>query len=215
MGSRRICYFDSGIHGPHIVRLVNCGILMPAQRFILPRLTRSLEARHALASHQRRLMMQLTSSLDELKTARKEAFSILPAPTRRYEDERSAECHTIEDLLELKTDESIAVSMWNTALLRCAIEQCVARDKHQPTADVVLDFIKDKKALTSADQDALYEVKIYPLPTVTVVMTCCSACAVRLCSRRRWMTRRSYGGLTQCRPHPHHPNWRALSQLWH
>lgn len=103
-------------------------------------------------------MSQLTISLDGFKNAQKEVFSELPAPTRHYEDESSADCHTVDDLLKLKSDESLFTNVWNIALLRCAIEECVARDKKQPTADAVLDLIKDKKTITSAEQDTLYEV---------------------------------------------------------
>jgi hypothetical protein len=102
--------------------------------------------------------------LDKLKSEQSTSFSKLPAPTRKYEDDRFIDCHTVDDVLQLTEGKYDAKAGSDFSLLRCALEEVSAKEGQPPTADVVFDLLKAKEVIPDADPDLLYEVRTTCFP---------------------------------------------------
>lgn len=100
----------------------------PLQRYLLPRLTQSYQARLALRKHQSALIARLTESASALKATQAESYKDLPRAVTVYEDSQYAECRTIDDLLSRvasfreETSEPDA-DIPDVTILRCALEE--------------------------------------------------------------------------------------------
>lgn len=97
------------------------------QRYLLPRLTQSYQARLALRKHQSALIARLTDSASALKATQAESYNDLPRTVPVYEDSQYTQCHTIDDLLsyagssrEESTQPGAAIP--DITILRCALE---------------------------------------------------------------------------------------------
>jgi hypothetical protein len=102
--------------------------------------------------------------LDNLKSEQSASFSKLPAPTRKYEDDRFVDCHTVDDVLQLTGGKYDAEAGSDISLLRCALEELSTKEGQSLTADVVFDLLKAKEVIPGADADSLYEVRTACFP---------------------------------------------------
>ncbi|KIJ69967.1 hypothetical protein HYDPIDRAFT_78947 [Hydnomerulius pinastri MD-312] len=103
-------------------------ILFIYYRYLLPRLTRSYQARLALRNHQSTLISRLTESASALRAEQTESYKDLPRPTPVYEDPEYAGCHTVDDLLsrsQRSGDESNqqAEDVPDVTIIRCTLEE--------------------------------------------------------------------------------------------
>ncbi|KAF9779446.1 hypothetical protein BJ322DRAFT_352187 [Thelephora terrestris] len=93
-------------------------------RYLLPRLTASLQARISLQSHQLDLVGRLHSSVESLRATQEETFSVLPTakPPGSREDSAFTGCLTLEELGTKIESERIGVeTVPHFTLLRCAL----------------------------------------------------------------------------------------------
>ncbi|KII94972.1 hypothetical protein PLICRDRAFT_96791 [Plicaturopsis crispa FD-325 SS-3] len=98
----------------------SAALLFIYQRFLLPRITRSNQARISLKLHQKRLLESLTTSATSLKSAQADAFAALPRPNPRAEDPAYSDCKTLEEVVALRQKhEDVPIDA--IAVLRCAL----------------------------------------------------------------------------------------------
>lgn len=110
----------------------------PFQRYLLPRLVQSYQARIALRKHQSALIARLTESASALKATQAESYKDLPRTVPVYEDSQYAQCHTINDLLShvgrsRKESTQPGVDIPDITILRCALEE-LGRSKTDGTS---------------------------------------------------------------------------------
>jgi hypothetical protein len=130
-------------------------------RFILPRITRTLQARHTLVTHQNDLIHRLTGSLDELKTTQLQAFADLPHSQPTYEDKRYKDCHSLDGLAKARlagSKEADAAPPTLVSYVRCAIEQSIAKDKQAPTADAITALLQNGTIPEVEHEDAVLNI---------------------------------------------------------
>ncbi|EGO02042.1 hypothetical protein SERLA73DRAFT_166545 [Serpula lacrymans var. lacrymans S7.3] len=100
----------------------SAALLFIYYRFILPRITRTYEARHMLIKHQSSLLSRFTDSLRTLKDTQESSYVELPRKSHPAEDSRYAQHHTLEALLAAIGDGD-PESIPDETLLRCALEE--------------------------------------------------------------------------------------------
>ncbi|KAG1745791.1 hypothetical protein EDD22DRAFT_958488 [Suillus occidentalis] len=74
-------------------------VLFIYYRFLLPRISQTYYARHALRAHQSGLMLRLNESLATFKEKQAECFVNLPQPMIYKEEPEYADCHSLDDIL--------------------------------------------------------------------------------------------------------------------
>lgn len=72
---------------------------MSLQRFLLPRISQSYHARHALRSHHLSLLERLKNSAHELRTGQIASYKDLPRLDEHREDEPFANFETLDDVV--------------------------------------------------------------------------------------------------------------------
>ncbi|KZP20165.1 hypothetical protein FIBSPDRAFT_919935 [Athelia psychrophila] len=117
--------------------------LMLYYRYILPLLSRSLQARVSIKVHQKDLLSRLTTSIQALKDTQSETFAILPKPQPFQENVVYKNCHNLEQILAAGGETPQDVPPFS--VLRCALEEFEAQD-------------------TEASTEALFEMMASKLP---------------------------------------------------
>ncbi|KIK46661.1 hypothetical protein CY34DRAFT_800180 [Suillus luteus UH-Slu-Lm8-n1] len=102
-------------------------VLFIYYRFLLPRISQTYYARHALRAHQSGLMLRLNESLAAFKEKQAECFVNLPQPMIYKEEPEYADCHSLDDILACRhkadiDDEDVGDTP-NASILRSAIEE--------------------------------------------------------------------------------------------
>ncbi|KAG1783061.1 hypothetical protein EV702DRAFT_958786 [Suillus placidus] len=102
-------------------------VLFIYYRFLLPRISQTYHARHALCAHQSGLMLRLNKSLATFKEKQAECFVNLPKPIIYKEEPEYADCHSLDDILACRRkadiDDEDAGDTSNVSILRSAIEE--------------------------------------------------------------------------------------------
>ena len=114
------------------------------QRYLLPRLTASLQARKSLQSHQLGLIERLHASARSLRATQEGAFAVLPTtkPPGLREDSPFSECLTLRELNGKIESETIDTdSVPHFTVLRCALGS--GKLEKQPTAAELFKSIED------------------------------------------------------------------------
>ena len=117
---------------------------MVQQRYLLPRLTASLQARKSLQSHQLGLLERLNTSVQSLRSTQTEAFAVLPTPEPPVlrEDSAFAGCSTLEELAGKIESENMAIdAVPHFTVLRCALAS--GRLDEQPTTEQLFKIIEN------------------------------------------------------------------------
>jgi len=110
----------------------------PFQRYLLPRLVQSYQARLALLKHQSALIARLTESASALQVTQAESYKDLPRTVPVYEDSQYARCHAIDDLLShvgssREDSAQPGADIPDITILRCALEE-LGRSKTDGTS---------------------------------------------------------------------------------
>ena len=114
------------------------------QRYLLPRLTASLQARISLQSHQLGLVERLHASARSLRATQEETFAVLPIvkPPGLRKDSAFAGCLTLEDLGTKIESEKIEVeTVPHFTVLRCALAS--GKLDKQPTTEELFKNIEE------------------------------------------------------------------------
>ncbi|KAG1752503.1 uncharacterized protein EDB91DRAFT_1044603 [Suillus paluster] len=102
-------------------------VLFIYYRFLLPRISQTYNASHALRAHQSGLMLRLNESLVGFKEKQVGCFAILPKPVIYKEEPEYADCHLLDDILACRRkadiDDEDASDTSNVSILRSAIEE--------------------------------------------------------------------------------------------
>ncbi|KAG0709870.1 hypothetical protein DFH29DRAFT_18091 [Suillus ampliporus] len=102
-------------------------VLFIYYRFLLPRISLTYQARHAIRAHQSDLMLRLNESIAIFKEKQAECFATLPKPVTYKEESEYAECHSLDDILACRRkadiDDEDASDTPNVSILRSAIEE--------------------------------------------------------------------------------------------
>ncbi|KAI0036058.1 hypothetical protein K488DRAFT_38585, partial [Vararia minispora EC-137] len=123
-------------------------------RFLLPRLTRSANARRSLKAHQVDLLSRLTSSLRGLQETQRETFAVLPMPTSD-EPPPYLRCKSVDEVIEA-SKESRAIP--EVSLLRCTLADL--REKAAgPTSEELFELLYAK--LPWLERDVAYREKLW------------------------------------------------------
>ncbi|EMD40948.1 hypothetical protein CERSUDRAFT_111523 [Gelatoporia subvermispora B] len=110
----------------------SAALLLIYFRFLYPRISQTYQARLSLKTHQRGLLDRLTRSLEDLKSAQRDTFAILPKP-ELFKDPKYEKCHTLDDLI-LRSEGRHDVP--NITVLRCALEELKARGSSTSTEEI-------------------------------------------------------------------------------
>ncbi|KDQ64378.1 hypothetical protein JAAARDRAFT_166529 [Jaapia argillacea MUCL 33604] len=132
-------------------------VLFMYYRFLLPRLTRSFQARHALRMHHTGLMERLNTSLTSLKETQTQTFAVLPQPTPFQEDPKYKGCQTLAKVLDT-TEE--ATDIPDFTLLRCALQEIAAQGR-KPTTEELFAALEAKLPHLTSDEGLQYEEKLW------------------------------------------------------
>lgn len=125
------------------------------QRFLLPLLTRSLQARVSIKAHQKDLLLRLTASIQALKATQHEAFSVLPRPGSVREDAEFKDCHTLEQIIAASGETPQDIPPFS--VLRCTLEEFSAQGKDADT-DGLFQAITSKLEWMQSDEGNRYQV---------------------------------------------------------
>jgi hypothetical protein len=104
-----------------------CGI----QRYLLPLLTHSYQARISLRAHQKELLSKLITSTKSLKETQLTTFSVLPKPQPFQEDPKYKHCHTLGAVINASGQHLQKIPPFT--ILRCAIEEVVSQGRDSDT----------------------------------------------------------------------------------
>ncbi|PSR93767.1 hypothetical protein PHLCEN_2v4662 [Hermanssonia centrifuga] len=132
-------------------------VLLVYFRFIYPRLIKSLEARHALRSHQTDLLKRLNVSLESVKAAQKDAFTLLPQPQLCREDPKYSSCHSLDEVAEVAGDSRDIPSL---TILRCAIEELGSQNQLEST-EAVFKLIETKLPWIRSEEGGQFATKLW------------------------------------------------------
>lgn len=114
------------------------------QRYLLPRLTASFQARKSLQNHQLDLVERLRASVRSLRTTQEETFTVLPTakPPGLREDAPFSGCLNLEGLDAKIESEKIGVdAVPYFTVLRCALAS--GKLEKQPTTEELFKSIED------------------------------------------------------------------------
>jgi len=106
----------------------------PAQRYLLPLLTHSYQARLALKLHQKDLLSRLTTSIESLKQTQTESFTVLPKLPPFREDPKYNDCRTLDQAVSASNDAPQEIPPFT--VLRCAIEELAAQSRDVDTEEL-------------------------------------------------------------------------------
>lgn len=129
------------------------------QRYLLPRLTASLQTRKSLQNHQLGLVERLHTSIRSLRVAQEETFAVLPTPKPPglREDAAFSGCLTLERLNAMIESEKIGIAtVPHFTVLRCALAS--GKLEKQPTAEELFKNIEDHFPLLSLTKDVVLRV---------------------------------------------------------
>ncbi|KAF9647843.1 hypothetical protein BDM02DRAFT_3180411 [Thelephora ganbajun] len=113
-------------------------------RYLLPRLTATLQARKSLQGHQLGLLERLHTSVRSLRATQEEAFAVLPTakPPGLREDAAFSGCLTLEDLDAKIESERIDIgTVPRFTVLRCALAS--GKLEKQPTTSELFKSIEN------------------------------------------------------------------------
>ncbi|KAK7470397.1 hypothetical protein VKT23_001824 [Stygiomarasmius scandens] len=99
-------------------------LLLIYYRFLLPRITRTFQARHTIKQHHVGLLQKLNTSLEKVKETQSESYSCLPRLQSFRESLPFSDLHTINDVLSEGEKQKLEIHhLPEVTLLRCAIEE--------------------------------------------------------------------------------------------
>jgi hypothetical protein len=132
------------------------------QRYILPRLTRSLHARQALKTHQSGLLNRLHTSLEELRAEQATSVALLPRPPPAAvrEDKQWAGCHSLDDIMLVSGTEDATRQIPKVSALRCAVEELAAKENRPPFTAEVLSVLRERMPWLDTETEPLDEVSL-------------------------------------------------------
>ena len=171
MGSRRICSAFTYI----LRKLTFCyctSVFVPnlynnPQRYLLPLLAQSYQARLSIEAHQKYLLTRLTTSIDSLKDTQSASFSVLPKPVHFQEDPMYMGCHTLDAVISASGERALDISPFS--VLRSAIEEFVAQGKDADTGELFR-AIEAKFPILKSEDGAQYRVGQIPSPLVRFLL---------------------------------------------
>ena len=150
------------------------------QRYLLPRLTASLQVRKALQSHQLDLLERLNTSVQSLKSTQTEAFAVLPTPKSSVlrEDSAFSECSTLEELAGKIESENMAIdTVPHFTVLRCALAS--GRLDEQPTTEQLFKIIENNFPRFSLASNVELQVCCLPVTLRSpLTLSCVSHCRI-------------------------------------
>lgn len=210
----------------------------PFQRYLLPRLAQSYQARLALRKHQSTLIARLTESASALKASQAESYKDLPRIVPIYEDSQHAQCHAIDDVLShagSSGEESIhpGADIPDVTILRCALEELGCSKTDGTSTEELFRYLESKLPWLGREDGAARQVRFtlflvhhltstFPIRTTfgTNLMLVPCLCPPRpnrahptLC---HYITRHGFFGSTYLPPfHPHHLYLRAWQTCKH
>lgn len=128
------------------------------QRYILPRLTSSFQARSAIQKHQLDLFSKFNSSLQSLKETQTDAFTILPSacPDFTRRDAEFAQCQTVDELKAKFDVEKKDIPP--VTLVRCTL----ASTSEKLTTEGVYEALEKHFPHLNLSQDAQLQVRSPP-----------------------------------------------------
>ncbi|KZV77117.1 hypothetical protein PENSPDRAFT_596939 [Peniophora sp. CONT] len=129
--------------------------LLIYHRLLLPRLTRSANARRSLKLHQRDLLSKLTTSAQELRETQRQSFAILPQSTASGELPPYADCKSVKEVLSEHTG---SAEVPPVSLLRCALID-LGSSTPGPTTDELYAHLYDK--IQWLEGDAAYQERLW------------------------------------------------------
>jgi hypothetical protein len=115
------------------------------QRYLLPRLAATSQARISLQIHQLALVERLNTSVRSLKATQEETFAVLPTakPPGLREDAAFSGCITLEGLGTKIESEKIGIeTIPHFTVLRCALAS--GKLDKQPTTEELFKGIEDR-----------------------------------------------------------------------
>ncbi|GLB34034.1 putative peroxisomal membrane anchor protein (Pex14p) conserved region [Lyophyllum shimeji] len=134
-------------------------------RFLLPRITQSTLARHAIKTHHLALLRRLNESLASLKESQKESHAVLPRPEPFREPPQFRECHSVADVLKVLGDKEPDMhSIPPVTLLRSGIEgfgKGKDADQAQPTTEDLFQYLEGQLPWLVSDDGLKYEQKLW------------------------------------------------------
>lgn len=133
-----------------------------SQRFLLPRIAQTTNARHSLKTHHVILMRRLTTSLSFLKESQAEFHAVLPHPQPFKEPAKFAGCHSVaEVLMELGEKDPVMQNMPPVSLIRCGIHD-YGRGKEgdvaKPTTEELFRYLEGQVPWLVSEDGLRYEV---------------------------------------------------------
>ncbi|KAI0650553.1 hypothetical protein C8Q79DRAFT_944226 [Trametes meyenii] len=117
----------------------SAALLLVYFRFIYPRIAQTYQARLSLRTHRKTHLERLTNSLDDLKTAQRSTFAVLPQPDPFHEPAKYRSCRTLAQLAEASAGEK---DLSPITLLRCAIQEC-AKGTHKATSAALFRMLEE------------------------------------------------------------------------
>ena len=125
------------------------------QRYLLPLLTYSYQARLSIKAHQKDLLARLTTSIESLKDTQSKTFSVLPKPKPFQEDPIYKDCHTLDAVVAASQEET--QKMPSFSVLRCAIEEFATQGLDANTEELFR-AIEAKFPFLNSEHEAQYQV---------------------------------------------------------
>lgn len=117
------------------------------QRFLLPRIIASNQARLSLKQHQQGLFIRLLESATSLKAKQEESYVNIPRPNAHTELSHWASCTSFSAMEKVMEADS-KVQPQEQTILRCAIEELKAAEK-DATTENIFDLVHKKMTWVS------------------------------------------------------------------
>ncbi|EFI27679.1 hypothetical protein CC1G_14604 [Coprinopsis cinerea okayama7 len=134
-------------------------------RFLLPKITRTAQARHSLRTHHISLMQKLTASLASLKEAQTQSLAELPRHDPYHERPQFAKCRTLSQVLKTLGDgEPDYSQIPPVTLLRCAISELAkgkTGDEALPSTEEVFLILEGKIPWLASPEAYDFKKKVY------------------------------------------------------
>jgi hypothetical protein len=129
------------------------------QRYLLPRLARTQQARQALNSHHVELLRKLTTSLSSFKESQYESFSVLPRPISVTEHPKFKNCHTLDEIISTNGEKGSHLDIPEVSILRCAIEEfSMGNESRRPSTEELFQVMSSKLPWLQSDLAPKYQV---------------------------------------------------------
>ncbi|RDB20128.1 hypothetical protein Hypma_012766 [Hypsizygus marmoreus] len=144
-------------------------------RFLLPRITRTSQARHSIKSHHLSLLRKLSTSIASMKESQSESYSVLPRPEPFKEPDTFAACNSVPEVLKTLGEKNPAVqSVPPITLIRCGIADCgkgKAHDLANPTTEELFRYLEGQIPWLISEEGLSHEQKLWEMLSTCPLFT--------------------------------------------